>query len=201
MTSAQVIPRSDQPREIWHSDFLVDSSVLGCAAVDRRLYERLACQLHKMTAKPEYGRAWIPSTAVYEMAATPDPKRRDVLGVILNLFRELGDRILLTGTLDETIAAEWAEPPHAVSRSLAALESDLVACTRGRGAGTLVDLLGRDFAEWRRKKRAEYAEWAKKFTSAYASEEKFRESISAVLAHPWTAEAHEICDDVAGQLI
>ena len=139
-------PREISPamRKIRHSDFLVDSSVIGVAAENRRLYERLAVQLNRMTRSPKYGKAWIPWTAFYEMIATPDPARRDVLGVILNLYRELGERVVLTGSLEETIRAEWADKPHFVWRSLGQLEQDLLACVRGDGAGTMVDEEGRE---------------------------------------------------------
>jgi hypothetical protein len=51
------------PRVIWHSDFLIETSVFGDAAKSRYLYERLALQLHRMTRSQKYGKAWIPWTA------------------------------------------------------------------------------------------------------------------------------------------
>jgi hypothetical protein len=155
MGNAKATERTSTVREIWHSDFLVETSVLGCAADDRSFYERLARQLHKMTAKAEYGRAWIPSASLEEMAATPKPRRQEVLGVVLNLYRELGDRLLLTGTRDEITEAEWAGSGHTVSRSFAHLEADLVTCARGNGIGTLLDEIGQDFVERRTAKRVE----------------------------------------------
>jgi hypothetical protein len=48
---------ANSPGEIWRADFLIETSALGCAADDLHFYGRLARQLHKMTTKPEYGRA------------------------------------------------------------------------------------------------------------------------------------------------
>jgi len=197
-----VPPRSaDAKREIWHADFLIETSVFGCAALDRRFYERLAVQVHKMTAKEGYGKAWIPWTAFHEMIATPDPKRREILGVLVDLYRELGDRIVLTGSLEETLAGEWSDPQRFVSASLGQLEEELLACVRGNGAGTVIDEAGRDFAEWRLKKRAEYTASVEEFRAKYRSSEQFGKTIGAVLARARPPDIYETCDDVAAQLI
>ncbi|MCA1825498.1 MAG: hypothetical protein ABR567_10715 [Myxococcales bacterium] len=188
-------------REIKNADFIVETSTLGCAADDRRFYDRLARQLHRMTAHPRYGRAWVPWTSFHEMAATPDPRRRDVLGVVLNLYRELRDRFLLTGTFQETIKAEWSDPPHNVSRSFSAFESDLVACSRTNGRGTFIDELGEDFRAWRIDRRLEYEEHNEDLTRAFMEREELPRSIALVLERPWTTEAYDVSDDIAGQVI
>jgi len=199
---------------IWNADVLLDSSVLSQAALAPGLYRRLALFTHRLTARQEFGKVWVPWTALQEMAATPDPKRRDVLGVLLNLYRELGDRILLTGELNDMIAGEWATPPHAASCSVGNLEGELLACIRGNGAGTKLDQLGRDFAAWRVKQRAQYVELMAKWTKRYLDDETrvateselkkptFREAIAAALDKAREpAELYEFCDDLAGQLI
>jgi hypothetical protein len=188
-------------REIRHSDFLVETSVLGCAADDRRLYERLAIQLHKMTAKKGYGKAWIPWTTFHEMIATPDPGRRDILGVLVNLYRELGDRIVLTGSLDETIVGEWAEKQHVPSRSFGQLEEELLSCMRGNGAGTMIDEEARHFVEWRLAKRLEYEKQTNRWVAAYRADSKFGQAISAVLQTARPPAIYDACADVAEQVI
>jgi hypothetical protein len=187
--------------EIRHADFLIDTSVFGCAADDRRFYERLACQLQKMTAKKGYGKAWIPWTAFHEMIATPDPKRREILGVLVDLYRELGDRIVLTPSLDETLAGEWSEPQRFVSGPLGQLEEGLLKCIRGNGAGTTIDEAGRDFAEWRLKTRAEYDASVEKFRAKYKSDQTFAKLIAAVLENAQAPAIYEACGDIAEQLI
>jgi hypothetical protein len=154
-----------------------------------------------MTARNEYGKAWVPWTAFYEMIATPDPKRRDILGVLVNLHRELDDRIVLTGSLQEVVAAEWSEPMHVPSRSFSHLEAELLACVHGGGTGTLLDEEAFTFAEWRRNKRADYAKQAKKFAEAYRSDEAFAHAITRALETAQPPAVFETCDDVAAQLI
>jgi hypothetical protein len=188
-------------REIWHADFLIDSSVFSQAALDRRLYDRLARQIHKMTARDEYGRAWIPWTAFEEMAATPDPKRRDVLGVLVNLHRELEDRILLTGDLEHVIAGEWSDPPHSASLSLGQLDGDLLACVRGNGAGTILDAHGHGFTNWRKQRHEDYEAKTEKWRSKYFENENTRRALAMALENVRHPEIFEFCDDIAGQLI
>ena len=195
-------PLEKPPREIWHADFLVDSSVFGVAASGPSLYDRLARQIHKMTSRPELGNAWIPMTALEEMAATPKPQRPQVLGVLLSLYRELGDRIMVTGSLAQKVAGEWAEPPYSPSLSLGVLEEDLVACVRGSGTGTLIDKLGADFASWRAARHAKQQKLRAAWTARYQAEEILRQGISAALEKcREPSELYEFCDDLAGSLI
>ena len=111
----------------------------------------------------------------------PTGPNSDILGVLLNLHRELGDRILLTGSIEEIVEAEWADTPHYVSRSFSHLEGDLLACIRGNGAGTMLDEAARGFAEWRAKRRTEREEETKSFGAKYLADPRFRESIGLVL--------------------
>ncbi|MGO9066464.1 MAG: hypothetical protein ACLQIH_17220 [Myxococcaceae bacterium] len=190
------------PREIWNADFLIDSSVFGVAATAPCLYDRLASQIRKMTSRPELGNAWIPLTALEEMAATPDSRRREVLGVLLKLYRELGDRIMVTGSLAQKVAGEWAEPPYSTSLSLGVLEEDLVACVRGSGSGTLIDQLGADFGAWRAARHAKQEKLRAAWNSRYQTEEILRQGISAALEKcRQPSELYEFCDDLAGSLI
>jgi hypothetical protein len=88
-----------------------------------------------MTARPEYGHAHIPWTCLMEMAATPHPERQPVLSMLLNLYRELGDRVSVTGSLESAIAREWEEPPTSSFLPWGVLEPALVECVRSTGAG------------------------------------------------------------------
>jgi len=203
-----------QPRVIWNADVLVDSSVFGEAALSRGLYERLALLAHRLTARPEFGKLWVPWTGLQEMAATPVSRRSEVLGVLLNLYRELGDRIVLTGELEDVIAGEWATSPHFPKGSIGQLEDELLACIRGSGAGTQLDKMGRDFAAWRLKQRARHDRLLRKWTKKYSADEAraakksrsgkptLRSAIGAALDKArQPSELYEFCDDLAAQLI
>jgi len=210
---SEVVP----PRQfgvIWNADVLIDSSVFGQAALGPGLYRRLALFAHRLTARREFGKVWVPWTALQEMAATPDPQRREVLGVLLNLSRELGDRILLTGPFDYVIAAEWATPPRFRSVSIGQIEDELLACIRGNGAGTQLDEMGRDFGAWRPKQRAQRDELLRKWTERYSADESqaaseskpgkptARHAIAVALDKVrQPSELYEFCDDLAVQLI
>ena len=187
---------------IRNADVLVETSVFGVAATSRALYERLARLAHRLTARPEYGKLWVPSITLDEMAATPVPRRADVLGVLLNLYRELGDRIVLTGELEQIVAGEWATPPRFASVPIGQLEEDLVACVRGSGAGTKIDAMGREFAAWRRERRAEHDKFLMELEKKYAADPKARQAISLALDKArQPTELYEFCDDIAAQLI
>jgi hypothetical protein len=189
-------------RVIRNSDVLVDSSVFGEAALSRESYDRLALLAHKLTARPEFGKLWIPWTALQEMVATPVSRRSDVLGVVLNLHRELGDRIVFTEELKGVVAGEWATPPRFVYASVGQLEDELLACIRGNGAGTQLDAMGRDFAKWRVKLRARYDESLTKWAKQYKADKRMRDAIELALNKARSpADLYEFCDDLAVQLI
>jgi hypothetical protein len=95
---------------VWNADFLIDTTVISWAARARHFYDRLAIQLAKMTARPDLGRAHIPWISLQEIAVAASPRREALFTVVLNLYRELGNRISVTGDLAATIAREWVEP-------------------------------------------------------------------------------------------
>jgi hypothetical protein len=136
------------------------------------------------------------------MVGTPVARRPAVLGVLLNLYRELGDRIVLTGELEDVIAGEWATPQRNVSASIGQLEEELLACVRGSGVGTKLDEMGRDFAAWRLKQRTERKKLLRKWTQGYSADPRLRQAIGTALEHALQpAELYEFCDDLAIHLI
>jgi predicted nucleic acid-binding protein len=136
------------------------------------------------------------------MLATSDARRKElIMGALVNLYRELGDRIVLTGSLTEIIEAEWSEKPHVPSRSFKHFEQELLAGIRGNGAETMLDEEGRRFAEWRQTRRAHYAAATEEFATKYTSDERFGQAIALAIANARPPAIYETCDDVAAQLI
>jgi hypothetical protein len=186
---------------VWHSDFLVETSVLSQASRHRSLYDRLARQLAKMTARPEYGRAHVPWVCLMELAAAPNPERQAHLGVLLNLRLELGDRLSVTGNLENSIAREWEEPRTSATVRWDFLEPELVECVRTGGAGTKLDAAGEDFRRWREEHHQWHAEAAEEMQAKYREEPGFRRALQHLLTNGTREEMLGYCDDIVGRYV
>ena len=196
------------PRVIWTADLLIDTSVLSVAASARQLYDRLARQLAKMTARPDYyGRAHIPWTTLQELAAAPlvsspgRPGRQELLSVVLNLYRELGDRLSVTADLKNMIAREWDDPPGSAAYGWQELEPQLVECVRGDGRGTKLRALGEAFTTWREEQRRRHAKGVIDLLKKYDKDPRMKEGLKHALENVGFPDILEWCDDVAAGAI
>lgn len=121
--------------------------------------------------------------------------------MLLNLHRELENRLSVTSSLETSITREWEEPPASGFLRWEVLEPVVVQCVQSTGAGTWLDDAGNGFRTWKKEHYGWYAEAVEEMRAEYAREPRFRKELLGVLTSATREQMMELCDDIAGRFI
>ena len=185
-----------------NADFVIDTQVVGSPQVDDAQFNRLVQLVCRMTAKPEFGDAWLAMPAFLELLATGDDEGRvRLLGRLLRLLKESGSRLKVLAPLRMLVRAEWGSENTWLWSPSHLEEVVTTAVANGTIEGSLLVELRDEFLGWKVAQKQRFLEQKKEWRGRFRSDPSFAADIERALEGWSSPQAYRECDDIARNLL